>query len=67
MPSTSSCTGNGQSRKAAARKILRESRAHAVTTRAIADVSGVRVGSIYQYFGKKEDMFFDLYNIRSKE
>lgn len=52
---------------AAARKILRESRAHAVTTRAIADVSGVRVGSIYQYFGKKEDIFFALYNIRLKE
>ncbi len=52
---------------AAARRILRESGAHAMTTRAIADVSGVRVGSIYQYFGKKEDIFFALYDSRLKE
>lgn len=45
---------------AAARKVFRESRAHAMTTRAIASVSGFRVGSIYQYFGKKEDIFVYL-------
>ena len=51
----------------AARKILREDGVDALTTRTLAEVSGVRTGSIYQYFGKKEEIFFALYDARLKE
>lgn len=50
-----------------ARRLLREKGADAVTTRNVADISGVRTGSIYQYFPNKESILFALYGSRMEE
>lgn len=49
------------------RKVLREQGADAVTTRSIAKESGIRTGSIYQYFPNKEAILFTLYGNRMEE
>jgi AcrR family transcriptional regulator len=50
-----------------ARKVLREQSADMVTTRSIAEASGIRTGSIYQYFPNKEAILFTLYGNRMEE
>lgn len=50
-----------------ARTLLREQGADAVTTRNIAQASGIRPGSIYQYFPNKESILFALYGNRMEE
>lgn len=49
------------------RKVLREQGADAVTTRSIAEASGTRTGSIYQYFPNKESILFALYGSRMED
>ncbi|MFT6123400.1 MAG: AcrR family transcriptional regulator [Oleiphilaceae bacterium] len=49
------------------RKVLREQGADGVTTRSIAEASGIRTGSIYQYFPNKEAILFALYGNRMEE
>lgn len=45
-------------------QLLTEQGAEAFTTRAIADISGVRSGSIYQYFPHKEAILYEIYRRR---
>jgi AcrR family transcriptional regulator len=49
------------------RIVLRQQGADAVTTRSIAEASGIRTGSIYQYFPNKEAILFTLYGDRMEE
>ena len=49
------------------RQILREQGADAITTRNISKVTGISPGSIYQYFGNKEEILFTLYGERLKQ
>ncbi len=49
------------------REILRDRGAEAVNTRSIAEVSGVRTGSIYQYFPNKESILYTLYGRRMEQ
>lgn len=49
------------------RKVLREQGADAVNTRSIAQASGIRTGSIYQYFPNKESILFTLYGNRMED
>lgn len=49
---------------AGARTVLKERGAEAITTRNIAEASGVRTGSIYQYFPHKEAILYELYRQR---
>lgn len=50
-----------------ARQLLRERGGDAVNTRAIAEVSGVRTGSIYQYFPNKASILYTLYGRRMQQ
>ncbi|GAB2505094.1 TetR/AcrR family transcriptional regulator [Microbulbifer agarilyticus] len=50
-----------------ARQILREQGEDAMTTRNIADVSGVRTGSIYQYFPNRDSILYALYGQRMED
>jgi len=50
-----------------ARQLLRDRGAEAVNTRAIAEVSGVRTGSIYQYFPNKASILYALYGRRMQQ
>ncbi len=47
--------------------ILRERGADALSTRSISKHTGVSPGSIYQYFGNKEQILFTLYGERLKD
>jgi len=49
------------------RKILKEQGADAISTRNISRVTGISPGSIYQYFGNKEQILFRLYGERLKQ
>lgn len=51
----------------ATRQILRERGGDSVTTRSIAEVSGVRTGSIYQYFPNKASILYALYGRRMEQ
>ncbi|MEJ6395897.1 TetR/AcrR family transcriptional regulator [Gymnodinialimonas sp. 2305UL16-5] len=42
-------------------KMLSESPADQVTTNAIATMSGISIGSLYQFFPNKEAIFYELY------
>ncbi|ALO35063.1 hypothetical protein CMT41_10300 [Colwellia sp. MT41] len=48
-------------------QLLKEQGADAITTRNIAKITGVSPGSIYQYFGNKEQILFTLYGERLKD
>ena len=48
-------------------EILREQGAEALSTRSISKHTGVSPGSIYQYFGNKEQILFTLYGERLKD
>ena len=64
MPSQARARATVERILSGARKVLREQGAEAVTTRNIADASGVRTGSIYQYFPHKEAILYELYRQR---
>lgn len=49
------------------RQLLREHGADYITTRNISKHTGISPGSIYQYFGNKEQILFTLYGDRLKE
>lgn len=49
------------------RQLLREQGADAITTRNISKITGISPGSIYQYFGNKEQILFTLYDERLKQ
>ena len=48
-------------------QLLRERGSDAITTRNICEITGVSPGSIYQYFGNKEQILFTLYGQRLKD
>jgi len=48
-------------------EILKEQGAEALSTRSISKHTGVSPGSIYQYFGNKEQILFTLYGERLKD
>jgi len=48
-------------------QLLKEQGADAITTRNISKITGVSPGSIYQYFGNKEQILFTLYGERLKD
>lgn len=48
-------------------EILKERGAEALSTRSISKHTGVSPGSIYQYFGNKEQILFTLYGDRLKD
>ena len=45
-------------------QLLKEQGADAIATRNISKITGVSPGSIYQYFGNKEQILFTLYGER---
>lgn len=51
----------------ATRQILRERGGDSVNTRSIAEVSGVRTGSIYQYFPNKASILYALYGRKMEQ
>ncbi|MGF6175432.1 TetR/AcrR family transcriptional regulator [Ensifer sp. 4252] len=47
--------------KASAHRVMREKGIRAITTNAVAEAAGVKVGSIYDYFPNKEAIIAELY------
>lgn len=64
MPSQARARATVERILAGARQVLRDQGSEALTTRTIAESSGVRTGSIYQYFPHKEAILYELYRQR---